>query len=88
LTDAIPNALTDVTWQQVCQRRSGYFVYQDVNMLHTWNWIPHPNGPFVHENPAIPFLRARLAVPTPEFLHSEDGRAVLETLRLAHGDVH
>ena len=29
-----------------------------------------------------------LAVPTREFLESEDGHAVIETLRLAHGDVH
>ena len=88
LADALPNVLTDVTWQQVCQRRGGRPFHQDVNMLHTWNWIPHPIGPFVHENPAIPFLRAGLEVPTREFLHSEDGHAVLDTLRLAHGDVH
>jgi len=88
LAEALPNALTDVTWQQVCQRRSGQTLSQDVNMLHTWNWIPHPNGPFVHENLAIPFLRAGLEVPTREFLTDEDGHAVLETLRLAHGDMH
>jgi len=88
LADALPNALTDVTWQQVCQRRNGQPAYQDVNMMHAWNWIPHSIGPFVHENPAIPFLRAGLAVPTREFLHSEDGHAVLDTLRLVHGDMH
>ena len=88
MADALPNALTEVTWQQVCQRRGGESRYRDVNMLHTWNWISHPNGAFVHENPAIPFLRAGLAAPTQEFLKSEDGHAVIETLRLAHGDVH
>ncbi len=88
LADALPNALTDATWYQVCQKRNGHPILSDVSMLHTWNWIPHPKGPFVHENPAIPFLRVGLEVPTRMFLDSEDGRAVLETLRLAHGDVH
>ncbi len=88
LADALPNALTDATWYQVCQERHGHPIFSDVSMLHTWNWIPHPKGPFVHENPAIPFLRVGLEVPTREFLDSEDGRAVLDTLRLAHGDVH
>ena len=88
LADALPNDLTDVTWQQVCQQEGGQPGYQDIDMLHTWNWIPHPNGAFQHENLAIPFLRAGLTVPTQEFLDSDDGRAVVETLRLAHGDVH
>ncbi len=88
LAEALPNALTEMTWWKVCHGRDGEPIHQDINMLHTWNWIPHPKGPFVQENPSIPFLRAGLKVPTREFLDSEDGRAVLETLRLAHGDVH
>lgn len=57
-------------------------------MLHTWNWIPHPNGVFAHENLAIPFLRTGLSVPTQEFLESEEGHMVIQALRLAHGDIH
>ena len=63
-------------------------VVESVGASNSKNYrIPHLIGPFAYENPAIPFLRTGLAVPTREFLHSEDGHAVLETLRLAHGDV-
>jgi hypothetical protein len=85
--EALPNALTPLTWQDLCQQWGGQPVQRGMSMLHTWNWIPHPQGAFVHENPAIPFLRARLAVPSQEFLDSADGQAALATLRLAHGEV-
>ena len=60
----LPNALTPLTWQDLCQQWGGQPVQQGISMLHTWNWIPHPQN-FVHENAAIPFLRASLAVPSP-----------------------
>lgn len=56
-------------------------------MLHTWNWIAAPDGPFVHENRAIPFLRAGLRVPARERLDADDGQDALATLRLAQGDL-
>ena len=55
-------------------------------MLHTWNWIPHPDGLFVHENRAIPFLRDGLRVRSQAELDTPEGQAALDTLRLAHGD--
>jgi hypothetical protein len=85
--EALPNALTSLTWQELCRQWSGQPVQWGVSMLHTWNWIPHPQGTFVHENPAIPFLRASLSVPDQEFLDSADGQAALATLRLVHGDI-
>jgi hypothetical protein len=56
-------------------------------MLHTWNWISQPDGPFVHENRAIPFLREGLRVRSRAALDTSEGRTALETLWLAHGDV-
>ena len=85
--EALPNALTPLTWQELCQQWGGQPVQRGMSMLHTWNWIPHPQGAFVHENPAIPFLRVRLSVPSQEFLESADGQAALATLRLVHGEV-
>jgi hypothetical protein len=85
--EALPNALTPLTWQELCQQWGGQPVQRGMSMLHTWNWIPHPQGAFVHENPAIPFLRASLSVPSQEFLDSADGQAALATLRLVHGEV-
>jgi hypothetical protein len=85
--EALPNALTPLTWQDLCQQWGGQPIQRGVTMLHTWNWIPQPQGAFVHENPAIPFLRASLAVPNQEFLGSADGQAALATLRLVYSEV-
>jgi hypothetical protein len=85
--EALPNALTPLTWQELCQQWGGQPRQWGVTMLHTWNWIPQPRGAFVHENPAIPFLRASLAVPGQEFLDSPHGQATLATLRLVYGEV-
>jgi hypothetical protein len=55
-------------------------------MLHTWNWIAHPDGATAHQNRAIPFLRAGLSVPSLAEFDSETGRDALEVLALAQGD--
>lgn len=86
LADALPNELTSLDWRSICQREGGVPAVQDVKMLHTWNWIPAPNGTFAHENLAIPFLRVGLPTPGIEFLESEAGKAAVRTLKLAHGD--
>ena len=83
----LPNPLNDETWQDVCESWWAEPERREVVMLHTWNWIAQPDGPFAHENRAIPFLRAGLRVPTREQLDAPAGRAALDTLRLAHGDV-
>ena len=80
----LPNPLNPVTWEGLCRFQGGVPFEREVSMLHTWNWIAHPHGPFVHENSAIPFLRAGLAVPTREVIDCEQGRAALDTLRLAY----
>jgi hypothetical protein len=84
---ALPNPLNDETWEDVCEGWWAEPERREVVMLHTWNWIAQPDGPFVHENRAIPFLRAGLRVPTREQLDAPAGRAALDTLRLAYGDV-
>lgn len=86
LAQALPNPLNDETWQDVCESWWGEPERREVTMLHTWNWMARPDGPFVHENRAIPFLRAGLRVPTREELDAPAGRAALDTLRLASGD--
>jgi hypothetical protein len=83
---ALPNPLNDETWEDVCESWWAEPVVQSLAMLHTWNWVAHPDGPFVHENRAIPFLREGLKVPSRSELDAPAGRAALETLRLAHGD--
>jgi hypothetical protein len=55
-------------------------------MLHTWNWIAAPDGPFVHENRAIPFLPAGLRVPPREVLDAAAGSDAVATLRLTVRD--
>jgi hypothetical protein len=84
--ESVPNAVNDATWQQLCDRVWGEPEERAVAMLHTWNWIPHPDGALVHENRAIPFLRAGLRVPVREELDSPVGRDAVDTLRLAQGD--
>jgi hypothetical protein len=84
---ALPNPLNDETWEDVCESWWGEPQRRPVTMLHTWNWIARPDGPFVHENRAIPFLRAGLRVPARETLDTDAGRDALATLRLAQGDL-
>jgi hypothetical protein len=84
---ALPNEASDATWQEVCERLWAEPEQRAIVMLHTWNWIAAPDGPFVHENRAIPFLRAGLRVPARERLDTEAGRDALDTLRLAQGDL-
>lgn len=84
---ALPNEVNDASWQQVCERFWAEPEERAIVMLHTWNWISAPDGPFVHENRAIPFLRAGLRVPAREALEAGAGRAALDTLRLAQGDL-
>jgi hypothetical protein len=88
LARALPNPLNDETWEDVCDSWWGEPQRRPVTMLHTWNWIAQPDGPFVHENRAIPFLREGLRVPTREELDAPAGHAALDTLRLASGDVY
>jgi hypothetical protein len=84
---ALPNEVNDATWQDVCERLWSEPEERKIVMLHTWNWIAAPDGPFVHENRAIPFLRAGLRVPPRERLDSAAGSDALATLRLAQGDL-
>jgi hypothetical protein len=86
LAETLPNPLNDETWEDVCESWWGEPVRRSVAMLHTWNWIARPDGPYAHENRAIPFLRAGLRVPSREELDTPGGRAALDTLRLAYGD--
>lgn len=84
---ALPNEVNDATWQEVCDRFWAKPAERKLVMLHTWNWIAAPDGPFVHENRAIPFLRAGLRIPALSQLDSPYGRDALATLALAQGDV-
>ena len=83
---ALPNLLNDDTWEDICALWWAEPERREIVMLHTWNWIAQPDGPFVHENRAIPFLREGLRVRSRAELDTPEGHAALETLRLAHGD--
>jgi hypothetical protein len=83
---SLPNALNADTWEDICSLWWAEPERRDVMMLHTWNWIPHPDGLFAHENRAIPFLRDGLRVRSQAELDTPEGQAALDTLRLAHGD--
>ena len=82
----MPNDLNERTWQELCTSFRGEALERKVVMLHTWNWIPAPDGRYVHDNRAIPFLRAGLRVPDADELDSTVGRDALDALALAHGD--
>jgi hypothetical protein len=84
---ALPNEVNDASWRDVCDRFWSEPEERKIVMLHTWNWIAAPDGPFVHENRAIPFLRAGLRVPAREVLDSPAGSDALTTLRLAQRDL-
>jgi hypothetical protein len=46
-----------------CKARSGTPAPNQVVMVHTWT-IPNPDGPFAHDNPALPFVATGLKPPT------------------------
>ena len=68
--NVMPNDLNERTWQELCTGFRGEALERKVVMLHTWNWIPAPDGRYVHDNRAIPFLRAGLRVPDADELDS------------------
>ncbi len=88
LADALPNKLTTLDWRAICKSEGGIPATQNVRMLHTWNWIPAPNGKYAHENFAIPFLRVGLPLPDMKFLDSQIGKEAIHILKLAHGYTH
>jgi hypothetical protein len=45
-----------------CTDRGGQPTRNQIAMIHTWT-IPNPDGPFAHDNPALPFIAAGLKPP-------------------------
>ena len=45
-----------------CTDRGGTPTRNQIAMIHTWT-IPNPDGPFAHDNPALPFIAAGLKPP-------------------------
>ena len=88
LSNSLPNKVSSIDWQTICRQEGGTPEKQKIRMLHTWNWIPSPNGRFAHENFSIPFIRVGLPVPDRKFLDSDLGAKILSILKLAHGDTH
>ena len=54
------NALADGV--EDCQQRGGTPNNIKIAMIHTWT-IPNPDGPYAHDNPALPFIATGLKVP-------------------------
>jgi hypothetical protein len=46
-----------------CKARSGTPAPNQIAMVHTWT-IANPDGPFAHDNPALPFVATGLKPPT------------------------
>jgi hypothetical protein len=46
-----------------CKARMGTPAPNQIAMVHTWT-IPNPDGPFAHDNPALPFVATGLKPPT------------------------
>jgi hypothetical protein len=47
---------------QDCQERDGTTAPNKIAMIHTWT-VPNPDGPYAHDNPALPFLATGLQAP-------------------------
>jgi hypothetical protein len=45
-----------------CTDRGGQPTRNQIAMIHTWT-IPNPDGPFAHDNPALPFVAVGLKPP-------------------------
>jgi hypothetical protein len=45
-----------------CQDRGGQPTRNQIAMIHTWT-IPNPDGPYAHDNPALPFVAVGLKPP-------------------------
>src|SRR5688572_235946 len=48
---------------QDCQERGGTTAPNKIAMIHTWT-VPNPDGPYAHDNPALPYLATGLKAPT------------------------
>ncbi len=46
-----------------CKERGGTPAPNEIVMVHTWT-VPNPDGPFAHDNPALPFIATGLKPPT------------------------
>ena len=45
-----------------CADRGGLATRNQIAMIHTWT-IPNPDGPYAHDNPALPFIAVGLKPP-------------------------
>ena len=45
-----------------CKARGGTSAAMQIAMVHTWT-VPNPDGPFAHDNPALPYLATGLKLP-------------------------
>jgi hypothetical protein len=57
-----------------CLARGGYPRPPQIAMVHAWTGLPNPEGPFAHDNVALPYWVTGLRLPTPADL-STPGRA-------------
>ena len=62
-----------------CNQRGGLPAPNKIAMIHTWT-VPNPDGPYAHDNPALPYIATGLKAP--ESMKGEDrlfGLALGET---------
>jgi hypothetical protein len=71
-----------------CMRRHGRPTPQQLAMVHVWTSVPSPEGPFAHDNPALPFLAVGLRPPTSDDLSDPLERHAVRQLALALGETY
>ena len=64
-----------------CRERGGIAAPNKIAMIHTWT-IPNPDGPYAHDNPALPFVATGLKAPSEA---SRDDRAFAVALGESYG---
>ncbi len=68
-----------------CKARGGYPRPPEIAMVHVWT-IPNPEGPFAHDNVALPYWVTGLPLPTPADLSTPARAHRTRALGLALGE--
>jgi hypothetical protein len=71
-----------------CRARGGHPTPRQLAMVHAWTGIPSPDGPYSHDNVALPYLATGLTPPTAAELHGPDGARRARALGLALGETY
>jgi hypothetical protein len=71
-----------------CRARGGRPTPRQLAMVHAWTDVPNPEGPYAHDNVALPYLAAGLAHPTRDEMADSDRARRARALGLALGETY